>query len=483
MQLELKLTHKAIIGVAVLLTVELLLIGTLSSMLAESEHQLSIESHSRAVIGEIDGFVKLFYDAGAAMAAYVTMQSPLFGKRFRESSEQIPAKLQSLRLLALDYPEEQASIERIDRLASKSLAILNRAATIAQEGHGSIMLLKTLGIQEDLEGVLKELLGDLQSFEDREQQRQQTQVKQRLQIRAQLKQFVAIAVLLNVLIAVLAAVFIMRGIARRIEALVTNTKLLAEKKPLNPRVKGSDELAQLDHVFHNMADALAEAELIKNEFISVLSHELRTPLSSIQGTLHLLAAGVYVELPEKAQKRVIMAESNTVRLINLINELLEIEKMSAGKLKMQFSSIRIKPIIERAVLTAQVLAESKQISIIPDCPKDVEVFADPVRIEQVLMNLLSNAIRHAPAESSVTVSSNVHPEAVEVRVTDQGPGIPASAREKIFERFEQVASQDERGTSGLGLSICKMIVEEHGGSIGVDSEEGKGSSFWFRLPR
>ncbi|MCA9802909.1 MAG: PAS domain S-box protein [Cyanobacteria bacterium HKST-UBA02] len=226
-----------------------------------------------------------------------------------------------------------------------------------------------------------------------------------------------------------------------------------------------------------------EVERLKKEFVSTVSHELRTPLTSIRGSLTLLSVGAMGALPEQAKKVVSIAERNTIRLIGLINDILDIEKLEAGKLDMVFENTPMKDILERSEQSVNTFAANNGIKL-ELLPSDALVYADGDRIVQVVVNLLSNAIKFSPKGQTVTVVVENSAGFVQVRVIDRGRGIPEKFRKLLFQRFQQVEASDakKKGGTGLGLAICKGIIEQHGGQIGVESEEGKGSTFWFRVP-
>ena len=226
-----------------------------------------------------------------------------------------------------------------------------------------------------------------------------------------------------------------------------------------------------------------EVERLKQEFVSTVSHELRTPLTSIRGSLSLLASSAMGNLPEEAREIIEIAERNTVRLITLINDILDLERLDSGKIEMRFDRVTAATIVERAAEAVAAFAAQQHIRIEVEMAAAI-MWGDADRLVQVLVNLLSNAIKFAPAASVVSVAVVPRGAVVEVQVRDRGRGIPASHREAIFERFHQVEASDARqqGGTGLGLAICKAIVEQQGGSIGVDSDEGEGSTFWFRVP-
>lgn len=226
-----------------------------------------------------------------------------------------------------------------------------------------------------------------------------------------------------------------------------------------------------------------EIEKLKRAFVATVSHELRTPLTSIRGSLTLLNSGAVIQLSGQAKQLVTIAERNTLRLISLINDILDIEKLEAGKLEMQFAAVPLATIIERSFEAVKAFGDQHSVTIQADPASEI-LFADEQRIIQVLVNLLSNAIKFSPKGETVSVKHWQNNGFVEVHVVDKGRGIPEKYKNLLFERFQQVPDKDakNKGGTGLGLAICKQIIEQHGGSIGVNSEENKGSTFWFKLP-
>lgn len=227
-----------------------------------------------------------------------------------------------------------------------------------------------------------------------------------------------------------------------------------------------------------------EVERLKAEFVSVVSHELRTPLTALRGSIGLLTGGVLGALPEEVLEMLHIAERNALRLISLVNDILDLERLEKGKLDLFIEPVRARLLVERSIESVKPYADQEAVTIEARCD-DCLVLGDSGRLVQVLVNLLSNAVKFSAASNHVQVSTSVEPKAVVFRVTDHGRGIPPSHRRIIFERFEQVRTSDarEKGGTGLGLAISKAIVEQHDGEIGVDSQEGVGSTFWFRVPR
>ncbi|MBT4432422.1 MAG: response regulator, partial [Nitrospinaceae bacterium] len=227
-----------------------------------------------------------------------------------------------------------------------------------------------------------------------------------------------------------------------------------------------------------------EIDRMKNEFISVVSHEIRTPLTSLRGSLGLLSGGVAGDLNEQGKSLMDIAVNNSDRLIRLINDILDLEKIESGNMELQFSSQKLESLITCSIEEMDGLVSSSGITIETDI-EPCQVDADSDSIIQVLTNLISNAVKFSESGSRVLISSNCLMGEAEIRVVDQGRGIPPEALDSIFDRFRQVDSSDirEKGGTGLGLAICNAIVRQHGGHIWVESELGSGSTFSFSLPQ
>ncbi|MFY9316016.1 MAG: CHASE domain-containing protein [Burkholderiales bacterium] len=223
-------------------------------------------------------------------------------------------------------------------------------------------------------------------------------------------------------------------------------------------------------------------ERMKNEFIATVNHELRTPLTSMLGSLGLVREGSAGELPPDARRFVDIAYENSERLVKLVNDILDIERVEAGRLPMRAEVVETGALLRRALELNAAYAERHGVRLVLAAHSELApVRADPDRLMQVLANLLSNAAKYSPRSGEVTLSSALAGERVRISVTDRGPGISAEFLPRLFGRFEQ-ADGAQAGT-GLGLAISKALVERMGGRIGCDSEPGRGATFWFELPK
>jgi signal transduction histidine kinase len=229
-----------------------------------------------------------------------------------------------------------------------------------------------------------------------------------------------------------------------------------------------------------------ELDRLKSEFVAVVSHEVRTPITSIKGSLELLSDERFHKLPAPQKELLSICQANTERLISLINDILDFSKLESSKLSLNLEPMEVDGVLSEAVENIRSLAAQKEVVI--DLTVDVtagKIEADPMRVGQVATNLIGNAIKFSPDKSRIEVFASGDPEKITVSVKDYGRGISPRDITRLFQRFAQLDSSTTRkaGGTGLGLVISKGIVEQHGGTIWVESALNEGSTFSFSLPR
>ncbi|MBY0546867.1 MAG: HAMP domain-containing histidine kinase [Candidatus Obscuribacterales bacterium] len=286
----------------------------------------------------------------------------------------------------------------------------------------------------------------------------------------------------DVVLTVAISIFISRGIIWRLNTVCKNVESLRRGKVLETPLTGDDEIAAVDAALHRTAAALKEGERSKSEALSVIQQQLQAPLSDTHSILlEIQAQGD--ALSRKTLDRLGLVLQNLDRLLKLIQDL--VQSGSEGKFSLVLQSISLHELIEKSAQICESMATKHYVKVTLEPCEDALFTGDFDLLSQVLVNLITNAIKFSPAESTVTVKAIKDENSIEIRVADRGCGIADGDQTKVFQLFQQVRATDAtvKGGTGLGLAICKSIVAEHGGSMGVDSRLGEGSCFWFRLPR
>lgn len=481
---QLKLAHKLLLLVVLPLSFELGFVFVLTGLLKNAEIELHRETHSKAVIAESNELVKNFYDTTSALVAYAVNPSQQVTAEYLKRIELIPSRLRSLELLVSGSARQKQAFEQVFFSTNKTLALLRKIKEDLDSGENMRNLATAGVLRKRVQVAVNSLFTHIHDLVADERQVEEVAPQAQARFRELIIACLAGGTLANVFLAIGLAMGISQSTVSRLNVLMDNTRRIVGRQQLNPIVGGTDEIAHLDSTFHDMAKELALAEKQKQEVISMVSHDLRSPLMSLDFSLTLIGTGKYGELSEKGHKELKSAETSAKRLIRLINDLLDIEKIESGKLNVLKAPLSFQCLAEHCIDAVRALALAKEIEIVTKSSGDIEFPGDADRLEQVIINLLGNAIKFSPEGSTVQITCQENENMIEIRVVDSGPGIPEDYKKKIFERFQQVSrgdGKDKEGT-GLGLAISRAIVEAHGGTIGVESEDGKGSSFWIRLP-
>jgi PAS domain S-box-containing protein len=236
-------------------------------------------------------------------------------------------------------------------------------------------------------------------------------------------------------------------------------------------------------VVHDITER-KEVERMKQNFLSMVSHDMRSPLSAVQLALNMIAEGIFGTINERGALMVSNAENSVNRLLKMINELLDLDRLEAGRFDLDRKLCSIDEVIQSSIDTIENFANQRKVRI-SFSKSGIQLNADDERLVQVMINILTNAIKFSPDETTVSVAATEQKDVVEISVADQGRGIPEENLSAIFDRFKQVELKDSKQHkgSGLGLAICKAIVEAHGGHMAVRSAMGKGSTFIVTLPK
>jgi len=259
---------------------------------------------------------------------------------------------------------------------------------------------------------------------------------------------------------------------------------LQEARRLIEQRRIAQELDRLFKELQGKSRQLEAASRHKSEFLANMSHELRTPLTAIIGFSEVLTERMFGELNDKQAEYLQDISSSGQHLLSLINDVLDLSKIEAGRMELELADFDLPSAIENALILLRERASRRRITLEPSIDERVgSIRGDERKVKQVLLNLLSNALKFTPEGGRIDVSARLQDGAAEVAVTDTGVGIAPEDREAVFEEFRQVGTADKKAEgTGLGLALSRKFIELHGGRIWVESEMGKGSTFGFTLP-
>jgi len=603
------LRSQGLLLILVILLFEAGFVVALSILLDQTERESKRLEHARAMIDGSNQLMEQLYVITRNGVKYLENHDPGSLHETERARAHILDHLKYLEDQVEGPPEEIQHLQKVRRDLSEALALADHVLDIAAKTPADKFDQNVLPQMIRLRSLSDGLNNDVMTFTSRQREVEMASPDAQRKVRGEAKRLLVVGMVLNMILAIVAGLFFTRSITDRLQRVVGNADRLKNDVPLEEPLRGDDEIAQLDGVFHDMANALqrdrellkeSEARLrgiieimpvgllilnakgeiefanqviskllgypsnelvgsplsnylkgrgrqsayevlddirtrsgatgseaclisksaqeryveinvgnhktsdgsrelvtildvterieiqkLRQAFVSMVSHELRTPLTSVMGFLNLIQinalGAVSAELEEGAQA----AERNIGRLIKLINELLDLEKLESGKLDLKIRNVLWSNVIRDAIEVVSIIAKERQIQIRVEDETTSVASADPDRMIQVLVNLLGNAVKFSPSGSVIFVRAVEHDDNYEIAVEDNGPGVPQSQQEAIFERFQQgnMEGEEIKEGSGLGLAICKAIVEQHGGSIGVRSEGGLGSRFWFRVPK
>lgn len=507
--MKVSLSHKAFILISIPLAFELCFVALLIDAQLKLERAYQQELRAKTIAVETNKALALLMRAGSYALMSKTIQVGRLMRRFEPVDSDWEFAAQRIRkeeqfwkrgfhgqvaAAGLVFKNVVTLVGDNDRSSSKvkqlDLAIDQLADDFNAMSAGNVSDLMQKKTAIKIFDRMRETMPLADELMFQQNKVQEEEAGKQKKYRQDLRTIISVGVAANILLAIALAVFFNRSTLSRLSVLMTNSSRVPEGKPMLPMVPGTDEIAALDKVFHNMVDRLnevkareREVERMRTDFITMISHDIRTPLASISITFGLLTEGLLGELTDRGSKLASGGQKTIERVIKLISDLLTIERMDAGSLDLDFANVQTGAIVTRALDSVRSTAEESSITIETQ-DEGLSVPCDEDRIVQVMVNLIGNSIKFSPPSSTLTIKVEKSGDCAEFSVIDQGRGIPPEKLDLLFDRYSQVTRSDEteKGGSGLGLAICKMLVDAHGGTIGVESELAKGSRFWFRLP-
>jgi len=463
------------------LLLQLVFFGQLSNLVSQMEKLEKEEELRMLFIESSDAIIMEF---GASWTAIVCR---LFGSSgYKQDPEVYKARMQEhfarLKPYAKDYPHMYALIEETERTAQVHYEIFKDLQTAAdsQDGSASVQLLDMIKLRPKLASLGSRTLLQKKLLEAESAELHQAWKKSE-ENRLKLKQQIYAGVIADFVITVLLLTAFLLDITKRLKILVANAHSIPSGKRLENKVTGSDELAVLDAVLHNASEELFSAKEHRKSLMEMVAHDLRSPLSTAKSTVELLLSPAVRDSAESSQGHLERLRRSLMQLIAFVEDLLTIDKLESGKLELELSVFKIQPLVDDCFESLAIKVQSRDIKLVKE-GENFEMAADQARLTQVVTNLLTNAIKYSPDGGTVKVVTERHDGNVMLSVIDQGKGIARVDREKIFQKFVQAKDAKSNEGYGLGLAICKLIIDAHKGKIGVNSEVGKGSEFWFSLP-
>ena len=412
-------------------------------------------------------------------ARYLVLRDRAYGQLLKERAARAAADLERLAVLLRSPAEEKSYREAVAALATYG-QLVDKERALLSRGEAARALRLSEGPARSAAERLDRALSQLTEATSAEVAEAQTAVRA-LESRTWTTILVTLSV--SLLAAIGATGFLAFRLTRSVRRLSSATERVADgsfEEPLP--VETRDEIGDLTRSFNRMALELREVEQLKQQFFSQISHELRNPLTAIRASAQLLLLRARDVLDPKQRQWVQSIDDSVDRLLSLVTRILDLNRLRAGVFPLVRQPIELDKLVARALDMLGPQAEQQGLRLEQTTAGDgVVIAADEEALTQLLLNLVGNAIKFTPKGGSVHVAVTDAAADVELTVRDSGPGIPAADLNRIFEPYQQ-AHQGRNG-SGLGLAIVKGLVEAHGGSISVDSEEGKGTCFVVRLPK
>lgn len=487
--MKLTLLHKGLILVSIPLCFEVLVF----TYLINAQDHLELEAQKINRNKKINDQVNLIVQDMVSILESVRRKTPgtggspslipsLIPKQVVTDIADLKLRFNELEVLAADEPDLLQKIRQGKAEVSLAIKTLVGLEKKLFSGHASelskILHDTSLDVEVHLQNLIDLGLFDWATKKQVEEELLRKEIWER--IRFVLKCAVGLSILLGI-----AGAFLMSGqIVRRVSRLRENATLMGQSKPLLPLQNGTDELAELDSNFHQTADLLQAAERTKQEVTATITNDLRTPLQKVRGFVETLKRGMYGELNASGERLSSVVVGACDHMSRLIDNVLQLEKLRSGAIKLNTSQFEVGAFLDKCLESTRLLAEEKNISINTIFKNEtIKVLdADSFWLEQVVTNVLSNAVKFSPSGSIIMVTVLDAANALVMRIADQGPGIPADQQKLIFNRFHRVKSTTSTPGTGLGLAIAKELVELHGGSIAVESAAGKGATFVLTLP-
>lgn len=481
MKFQPTIANQGLLLITIPLIFEIIFVISLWTTLRQIDAQRQDIARSREFVAEVIDLTKSFLDAGICLGAWKTTRSDEFSHQYDSILVNVPDIYKRLTVLSGTDPQRQHHVEALKVNGKQILDLISgfRKPT----GIAMLVLMDPVEYRHKLTAAYQGFFSETGAISREEKERQNLSPAVEEKQRQLLSLILLAGVTINIFISLAMVRFFSNKITRRLSILTDNCRRFVDRRNLNHLVGGQDEIADLDVHIHDMADEVRNAEQKRDEYVQMVNHDLRAPLAAIQTILAGTAKGLYGELTEKGQSRIADAREDASRLVDLINETMEADRLESGQFQLQRDDFDLGELIANVTSSLRPLMEQKNMELALT-PIEAQVNGDRPRLRRVLTNLIDNAIKYAPADSKIEIAISRQPREVEVEIRDEGPGVKPGEEDRVFQAYDRGSEAHAlaKPGKGLGLAICKVIIEAHGGRIGVKNKTDGGSIFWFVLP-
>jgi signal transduction histidine kinase len=469
------LVRKAVILTAFPLVVQASWLVWVNAQLDESERLEMLEQRHSNIVAMTNRILMSVFRANSGLASFLVKHDTLSKDLAVENFDLLDQQLPQLDALTSANSAQKEVWQNLAEFVRLEIGQLQKTFNTAPDD-GSTGL-------SDMAHVLTRA-GDLfarssEVLADDLRQLAEIQIKQE-DFRSRVQTFIFWSIPINLAMSLGLLWLFTVNITKRLNIVIDNARKLPGREMLGDKIRGSDEIASLDALLHEAAEELSKADQLREGMMDIVAHDIRSPLIAVETSLSLLERAVPSDLEEKAVSCLKSIRGNVNRVLRLADDLLTIDNLDENSIELELADCQLRNLAQDAADTIASLAQAKHISIKVDCP-DLSINIDERRMMQVLINLLTNALKFSPNESAICIGGRKVKGGLQLFVEDEGKGMDAETAAKIFDKYVTGAQTEK--AFGLGLSICKLIVTAHGGTLSVDSQLGRGSTFFILLPQ
>ncbi len=475
-----KIKHQGLVLVFIPLVCTVLLCASMLVVESQEEAELAKQAEARKVLSLVNALPYHFMNIGSALISWRSSGKSVYLHKCQDEMNKLLDVITALRSKA--QTSEQSA--RLETLANEADKILEEIRSYRNNVTDSARVLGSFNrhtFAARMQTSMNSMLSNIDHLSTQDYRRDIAIREQYASLFRLLNQLIFLSLFLSFGVALVTGLVFGRNLVRKIKTVEANFRRHENGEQLLPQLEDEGEVSDLDRAFHRMACELASAEEKKRKSRSLLNSLLKQPIERLGEDLLLMLEGVLLEPSQRGQQRLIAAIENLAKLNKLIDEILNIDAGATG-LTLNLTDCNSGSLIEAALQCVEVLAQKEKHQLINSATESYSLLADSGKIEQVLINLLSNACKYSQPGEPIEILCQRTDNGLRISVRDKGKGLSPEQCLRVFEKFEQADVGDCKRGIGLGLPICKKIVEKHGGKIGVDSQAGQGCLFWFELP-